>query len=740
MHLLNYKRKGIPIRVSGWKGGADMQFFRSIHRVSEDGSLQRLCRLNHACRILSEKFSSPHIPGRLLSVVLMISLLLPFVSASDLTAALVPNATVVVSTTLNVRSDPSSDGYTNVIDSLANGQRVMVGGTVANTGSDSNTWCSITYTKDGVTEKAGYVVYSYLALDPVSADSAFESSIAGFPESYKPSLRVLHQKYPKWIFNPVTVGTDWNTVVSEESRIGRSLIPSSVDDAWKSTDSGTYNWLTNTYTVYDGTSWVNASTNIVAYYLDPRNFLGETYVFQFLNLAYDANTQTADAVQRQLSNTFMASGTITDMNGNQQTYAQAFMLAAGASGASPYQLVSRVIQEVSSSGSRSTSGTVAGYEGLYNYYNIGAGSSSDPVLLGLTFAKCGSSNIQHPMSAADQAKYYIPWNSPYKSLLGGAVFLSENYIQKGQNTAYFQKFDVTDGGNGMYWHQYMTNIQAMTGESATLYNAYLKSGLLDLPLIFNIPVYGNMPESPAAQPAKTGNPNNYLSALSVNGYTLTPTFDPSVTDGYSLIVPYQVGIINLSASTVSSAAAVSGTGDIVLQVGSNAVAVSVTAQNGSVRSYNINIVRNEQTGTDLFATSYRINADNTLGGITPGTTVSGMSAGITFLNGGQAVFLNSAGAQITDMNHCIATGDHLQILNASSVPVYDYSLIVYGDANRDGKISSSDLTVICRQVLKEAALDSMASLAADANHDGKVSSSDLTVICRHVLKESTITQ
>jgi beta-N-acetylglucosaminidase len=678
---------------------------------------------------------------RLFGVFLAGIFVLSCVSASIVHAELVTNTKVSV-ISANVRSAPGTT-TTTVVATLPINTRVAAGEVVTITAdpSGNNIWCKISVMVSG-TQIDGYIVNSFLLKDPTTDDPAFEAAIAGFPDSYKPSLRSLHEAHPSWLFNMVNVGTDWNTVVAAESTIGTSLITSSVDDSWKSTDMKAYNWITNTYTPYDGTSWVNASPDTVAYYLDPRNFLTDTYVFQFLNLSFDAASQTQDAVQKLLNPTFMASALITDAaTGAQITYAQAFMQAGAASGASPYQLVSRVIQEVSAAGSRSTSGIEPGFTGFYNFFNIGASSSPDPVILGLTFAVNGSNNPgSYPMSEENKIKYLIPWNTQYRSLVGGAAYISSNYIQKGQYTLYFQKFDVNDDGNGTYRHQYMTNIQAMVGESTTLYNAYSKSSILDIPLTFSIPVYANMPAAAVAQPAKTGNPNNYLAGLSIDGYSLTPTFDISVTDGYSLIVPFETASVNLTAAPVSAAASIAGIGAIALNVGENLVPITVTAQNGSVRTYNILIVRNEQSGESLFTTTYRINVDNTIAGIVPGTTIADFAAGITLVNGGQAVYLNAAGIPFTDPAHVIATGDRVRFLNASAVPVYEYSTIVYGDANCDGKISSSDLTLICRHVLKQSSLSGASILSADANHDGKISSSDLTIICRHVLKQSTITQ
>lgn len=665
-------------------------------------------------------------------------LLLP---AENISAASVANATISV-TTANVRSGPTSKS--SLVFSLSMGDRVEAGEVVTITGESYTQWCQVKFTY-GTTEYTGYVVDCFLTKDAGVADEAFETSIAGFPESYKPSLRSLHAAYPSWSFVPIIVGTNWDTVATEEAKIGRSLIPTYSNDAWKSTDPGAYDWLTNTYISYDEVSWVNATKDVVSFYLDPRNMLGQVYVFQFLNLSYDPAAQTPEdllqteaVIKQMLEGSFMESTSadctkILNLADVPVTYAQTFMDAAAYSGANPYHLVSRVIQETGRVGSHTTSGTEAGYENLYNYFDIGAYSSAEPWKLALVYAKNG---VSDPIANATNL---IPWNRPYKSIVGGSRWLADRYISKGQYTLYLQKYDVMDDGNGRYYHQYMTSIMAMTSESTNLRNGYSENGLLSLPLVFSIPVYENMPAAPVPQPPKTGNPNNLLSSLSVDGYALTPTFDPLISDGYSLIVPYLTSEITISATRIASTSVVSGAGVRALAEGNNDIQILVTAQNGTVRSYNISVVRNSLSGSDLFTTTYRYNADNTIAGVTPGITASNFLTGFTMKNGGIMKMVTAIGTDKAP-DAIVASGDRLLIYNAENVLVHDVSILLYGDANGDGKISSSDLTVIVRHVLKKSTMTGAGLLASDANHDGKVSSSDLTVIVRHVLKKSTITQ
>jgi len=72
--------------------------------------------------------------------------------------------------------------------------------------------------------------------------------------------------------------------VAAESAVGKNLVGKNAVVSWKSLESTAYNRKKNTWYGFDGGSWVAASTALVQYYLDPRNFLGETSVFQFESL------------------------------------------------------------------------------------------------------------------------------------------------------------------------------------------------------------------------------------------------------------------------------------------------------------------------------------------------------------------------------------------------------------------------------------------------------------------------
>lgn len=422
------------------------------------------------------------------------------------------------------------------------------------------------------------------------SDAEFEAHLTeqGFPESYKAGLRALHSRYPYWQFNSVKTGLDWTTAVEKESVNGKSLLPNSRAVDWKSHEQGAYNWETDTYVVFDGTQWVAASKEGVAYYMDPRNFLSDKGIFMFEALAYEAAYQKAEGVATILKNSYFADSTYTyiDDTGNQVTrsYADTIMEAAAISGVSPYHLASRIRQEVvtgTSSVSNSVSGTVAGYEGIYNFYNIGASDSAGggAVVNGLKFASGGNT-------------YMRPWNNPYKAIVGGAQYIGSNYISRGQNTLYLERFNVTD--NNTYDHQYMTNVGAAYSEANKVYTAY-KDWMATVPIMFYIPVYDNMPQAACGEPKGNLNRNNYLSSLTVTGlitgtpYVFTPEF--AVSHGgaqvYTVNVPLTETSVRIDAASVNKNAVISGTGDIQLQGAQTTVNIQVTAQNGTTRNYTI---------------------------------------------------------------------------------------------------------------------------------------------------------
>ena len=92
------------------------------------------------------------------------------------------------------------------------------------------------------------------------------------------------------------------------------------------------------------------------------------------------------------------------------------------------------------------------------------------------------------------------WYGVENALRGGADFISANYIKKGQDTLYLQKFNVNPNGTyAPYTHQYMQNIMAPASEASSMKRLYESANAVDSTFVFKIPVYENMPEAPCAK-------------------------------------------------------------------------------------------------------------------------------------------------------------------------------------------------------------------------------------------------
>lgn len=442
---------------------------------------------------------------------------------------------------------------------------------------------------NGVTV-VGWIQGTYIAKDAIPdipTDGNYEQELInkGFPASYAKSLAILHEQYPNWQFVPVQTGLDWAAVIAEEAKGDRNLVEKSANDAKKSTTIENYDWYNNTWMLKDSGRWVSASVDYIAYCMDPRNYLDDKNIFMFEDLDSGVGLD-AEGVETITKGTFMENN-ITDTDGTTLDYADAFVKVGMEKSVSAYHLAARVRLEQGEDGDSSLiSGTYAGYEGYFNYFNIGA---------------TGKNNAQVLQNGIIKAKDQR-WDTRYKSLLGGAAFLKDKYINLGQDTLYFQKFNVVYE-KGLYNHQYMQNVDAASSEAKIMAKAHVD---LNKALVFEIPVYLNMPET-AVEFNASGNPNNYLSALSISGVSLSPSFDGAKTE-YSAIVDASVNSVSVTAKAVASTSKITGADTYELVEGNNTIKVTCTAQNGDEKVYTITIAR-EKAEADTSVTKGDINGD-----------------------------------------------------------------------------------------------------------------------------------
>lgn len=580
---------------------------------------------------------------------------------------------------------------------------------ITDTKSDNGSWYRIYCDINGV-RTYGWIVSSGVTIDAVPdlpTDATYEEQLrqAGFPESYIKPLAVLHERYPNWIFKPIQTGLDWNTVVAEEAKGDRNLVSKDADDSKKSTTSEDYDWYTNKWTIRDGSGWVGAGSDYIAWCMDPRNFFDAQNIFMFEQLDSDVVLDAA-GVATIIDGTFMENP-VLDTNGEMLDYAAAFVDIGNATGINAYHLAVRVRQEQGTKGISSLiSGTYPGYEGYFNYFNVGAYGTPASVLIQRGLEK-----------AVEQG-----WNTRYASLEGGALFLKDRYIGIGQNTLYFQKFNVVYASK-LYDHQYMQNVDGARSEAMTMARAHQD---LEKSLVFAIPVYLNMPEKPVTF-VESGNPNNYLSSLTISGVPLTPGFDGARTE-YTAIVDASVNSVSVKASAVASTSKVRGTGTYNLSTGTNTITVTCTAENGDAKTYTVTIVKEEMSSGEYSIISDKYTMGDTITGVASGTTTADFLNGFQY-NGCTIAVVGSDGSAKEGV---VKTGDRLAVyVNDVLVQVND--IIVKGDINGDGNITIADLVRLNRHILGISSLSGIQQTAADVNLNGSVNIQDLVLMNRHIL-------
>ena len=92
----------------------------------------------------------------------------------------------------------------------------------------------------------------------------------------------------------------------------------------------------------------------------------------------------------------------------------------------------------------------------------------------------------------------------------------------------------------------------------------------------------------------------------------------------------------------------------------------------------------------------------------------------------------------TPITGLVGTDHRIQLLNGSDVK--EYTVLLYGDANGDGKINAIDVTMIIWHMIKRQPIDGVSLLVSDVNRDGKVNAIDTTTIIWYYQKRIEMEQ
>lgn len=604
------------------------------------------------------------------------------------------------------------------------------------TGKSGNMY-KITYD----TNKTGYVSANYVINVDAGKRTTNVSGIEtydnycnsliskGFDRSYCQYLYYLHSKYPNWEFKADVLEYTLDEATAEEE--GKVVLQ---------TKNSNY-WLNGKYIEGD---YYYINQAVIASFMDPRNSLYESLIFQFLDLESSKNISNDNALKKIAG------------SGNLSKYFDEFEKAAVTVSINPVHIMARSEQEganksnygaitglyTTSTGRKSAQGY--SLDGYYNFYNIGSYTDSNydyTVQRGLAYAagflesnscivKNSNGKYEYSASKCGQLSYNRPWNTPEKAIIGGAEFIANDYVRKGQDTLYYQKFNVsTYSSYTDFSHQYMTNIHAPVNEGGRIYEAYKAGNLLNSKFTFIIPVYKNM--SPDVSEPVDKSSNSRLSSISIDGKAISDFDAVRVEYTYNAIT--SANSIKVEAKTEDSKASVSGTGTYnFTSDGTVKVTLTVTAEDGSKTVYVVDIkkvVPSESITVNDVVSKMGVKVDGSIMyGISPGTEVSTLVKTVTS-NKGQASVVNSSNKSKT--TGALASGDKITISGTNEKKVY--TIAVRGDVNGDGAVKINDLILVQSHILNKGKLTGYKLYAGDTNYDGAVKINDLIMIQSQIL-------
>ena len=356
----------------------------------------------------------------------------------------------------------------------------------------------------------------------ISAQQVRNNGISNFPESYQILLNKLVEKngYKNWKFKAFYTDIYWNELVENETTHMKNTIYKSKYSSYPAS------WYCKCGQEGDKNFYC-ASKEITEYYLDPRNFLTNITIFQFLDLSNSSDVPVSQ-IEKIVKGTYLDGTTKTGVR-----YAQAIKDASEASGESSYSIIIRIFQELGKESIKPVqiSGQDPDYPNVYNFYNYGAND--------------GDNNIKNALAYAQKKG----WTDEYKAIVEGAKLAASSYLKRGQNTKYLYKFDVVGSTKSdLYEMQYMTNVEDPNSQAQQLQKVYAENGLLDSELTFIIPIYKNMPTYKKLPSTQTGN----LYYVSSNYTNVALRSEPSVKEGEKIEPLRKDTIINVLQTGINS--------------------------------------------------------------------------------------------------------------------------------------------------------------------------------------------
>lgn len=576
---------------------------------------------------------------------------------------------------------------------------------------------------------------------------------SGFVESYCPYLYNMHIKHPTWVFKADVVNSTLDVVAKGE--LGTNVLQTGNPNFWKADGYGP---------IEGDYYYVNES--VIAAFMDPRNSLYEERVMQFLDYEVTKDIANDNALSDIVDGGYLS------------RYYNEFKKAASEQGINALHLMSRSLNEGANKGKfdaasqswfevynavsglySTTTGKIATngrtLDGFYNFFNIGAWQTKDysPVARGLAYAagflemgqngqykECYTfdavtNSFVYDTNLCGTLIYLRPWNTPEAAIAGGAQFLAQTYVKMGQSTNYYEKFNVSPySKHELFAHQYMTNIAAPVSESKVIVDALRAGGLMDANLVFNIPVYLNMPDVPYVPVDKSS--NSKLLMVKVDGKDV-PGFDGDVIEIPIYNYLTNNNYIDVSVLAEDSNATVTGIGKLTFVNNVVNANIVVKAENGNQTVYKLVVKKispQEVIKVDDIVGKMGVKVNgNIMYEISPGTIVTTLLNTVTN-NKGYATVYDKGGLKKTGGS--LVTGDKIEIMGTNEKKTYIIS--IRGDVNGDGSVTVLDLLRTQKHILKSITLSGEQFYAADTNYDGIINVVDLLKIQKHILGNTAL--
>ena len=584
-----------------------------------------------------------------------------------------------------------------------------------------------------------------------------KSGIENFPEEYKVVLEQIKALHPNWTFEAYYTGLSWDTLILNETAThGRNRVIKSAEPSWKCSCGNI------------ASGYACASKGIVKYYLDPRNFLNEVNLFQFLEISYNEKIHTIDGIKSAVKGTFLDNSvTYTLIEKKEVPIEQPEV---------PVVEESAITEQTETTENLTTQNTVedtlttnetinseeeavtekqeevkteikdveVAYTKHYAEIILEAAKQSNMSPYSIVtkivqeVGTKGSSSVSgtyegykgyynfYNLGAYDTGNAIVNglryardkgWNNQYIAIIEGAKEIGNSYTNAGQNTAYFYKWDVVGtkilgsgetqkvSSSNMFWHQYMTNAQDPTSQSKSLYNTYAKNNVLDEALNFIIPIYEKMPTTNVSMPSELTTDDGDL-------------YYVNCTDGLSVREK-----ASTSAKKISS-------------LSKNTIVVVLERETAEANGYKWDKVKLANGLTGYVASKYLTFKAASTAVQQPEINIPEVPTVKFKIEETNLVMV--PGVTLTDISEN-ATGE---LKTGAKIKVDDkeYTVVVKGDTNGDGESSAGDYVLIKNYIMELTGLEKIEEKsAADVNGDGEVSAADYVLIKNYIMDGTNFT-